>query len=79
MGATLPYAAPFTLAAGETMKKPLWIIITVVVGFLGFMIGYSVPPFMEVGFGGGDHGAGQVEQPMDQELMKQYQDLYKQE
>ena len=61
------------------MKTPLWIIITVVVGFLGFMIGYSVPPFMEVGFGSAGQAVDQMEEPLDQELLKQYQNLYNQE
>ncbi len=33
------------------MKQQLWVIIVMVVTLLGFMMGYSVPPFMEVGFG----------------------------
>ena len=33
------------------MNKNLWIVIIFVVGFTGFMMGYSVPPFLEVGFG----------------------------
>ena len=32
-------------------KKNLWMVIIIVAGFLGFMMGYSVPPFLEVGFG----------------------------
>ena len=33
------------------MNKNLWMVIIIVVGFTGFMMGYSVPPFIEVGFG----------------------------
>ena len=41
------------------------------------MLGYSLPPFLEVGFGDGgtpsiDSGAGD-----EAELMKQFEDLYK--
>lgn len=31
------------------MKKELWVVITVVASFMGLMIGYSVPPMVEVG------------------------------
>jgi len=57
-------------------ETPLWIVIVIVIGFLGFMMGYAVPPFMEVGFGHGGQEVGQ-EAPADKELMKQYQELYK--
>ncbi len=51
------------------------IIITIVLGFGTFMLGYSLPPFMEVGFGANEQveaGSGS-----DAELMKQYENLYK--
>jgi len=60
------------------MKKELWIIIILVLGFLGFMMGYSLPPFMEVGFGGEASvragGAGVDEEALMQEYEKLYQD-----
>lgn len=59
------------------MKTQLWIVIIVVSGFLGFMMGYSVPPFMEVGFGQGGHKAVQLMDSSDADLMQQYEDLYK--
>jgi len=59
------------------MKTQLWIVIIVVSGFLGFMMGYSVPPFMEVGFGHGGHEAAQQINASDADLMQQYKDLYK--
>ena len=45
-------------------------------GFSTFMIGYSLPPFLEVGFGEGGtpaigSGAGD-----EAELMKQFENLY---
>ena len=57
------------------MKNHLWTIIVIVVGFSSFMIGYSLPPFMEVGFGGeqaSDSGLSDEEA-----LKKQYEELYK--
>ncbi len=55
--------------------NPVWLIITVVMGFLGFMMGYSVPPFMEVGFGVGGQQAEEG-QPVSEDMMKHYQQLY---
>lgn len=56
-------------------KHHVLIIITIVIGFSTFMLGYSLPPFMEVGFGVGENveaGSGS-----EADLMKQYEDLYK--
>jgi hypothetical protein len=55
--------------------KSFWIIILIVVGFLGFMMGYAVPPFMEVGFGQRE-AVMEEGTPGDEELMKEYQQLY---
>lgn len=57
------------------VKNHLFIIITIVVGFGTFMLGYSLPPFLEVGFGDGENAAVGSESEAD--LMKQYEDLYK--
>ena len=56
----------------------LWIVNLIVIGFLGFMIGYSVPPFMEVGFG---DNIEQLEEgaPLPDDLLKQYEHLYQDE
>ena len=57
------------------VKNHLFIIISIVIGFGTFMLGYSLPPFMEVGFGGDENiEAGS---PANTDLMKQYEDLYK--
>jgi hypothetical protein len=55
-------------------KHHILIIITIVIGFSTFMLGYSLPPFLEVGFGVGENieaGSG-----AEADLMKQYEDLY---
>ena len=57
------------------VKHHLLIIITIVVGFGTFMLGYSLPPFLEVGFGDGE--SVEVGSEADSDLMKQYEDLYK--
>lgn len=63
----------------ENVKKTtLWIINLIVIGFLGFMIGYSVPPFIEVGFG---QNIEQLKegQPLPDDLLKKYEYLYQDE
>lgn len=57
------------------MKNHLWIIIIVVVGFSSFMIGYSLPPFLDVGFGGDTVTESGVSD--EEALRKQYEELYK--
>lgn len=36
------------------MKSGVWVVILVVGLFMGFMMGYSLPPMIEVGFIGGE-------------------------
>lgn len=57
------------------MKTSLWVVILVVLAFLGFMMGYALPPFLEVGFGQGG-GALEGGPATEEELMKQYEELY---
>ncbi|HEB68306.1 MAG TPA: hypothetical protein ENI88_01655 [Desulfobulbus sp.] len=59
------------------MKKHLFIIITIVIGFSSFLLGYSLPPFLEVGFGDNDAAVIDGGPGNDDDLLKQYQDLYK--
>jgi len=47
----------------------------IVIGFIGFMIGYSVPPFLEVGFGDNIEMLEEGE-PLPDDLLKQYEHLY---
>lgn len=59
------------------MKFHLFIIVAIVSAFSTFMIGYSIPPFIEVGFGGGENAAVGTGSDDQAELMKQFEDLYK--
>lgn len=59
------------------MKNHLFIIITIVIGFSTFLIGYSLPPFLEVGFGDNDAAVLEGGGGSEADLMKQYEDLYK--
>lgn len=53
----------------------LWLVNLIVIGFLGFMLGYSVPPFVEVGFGDNIEHLDEGE-PLPDDLLKQYEHLY---
>jgi hypothetical protein len=68
------------VSAQQNAKQHLFVIITIVIGFSSFMLGYSYSPFIEVGFGdeakGIESGAGAAD---DAELLKQYENLYKTE
>ncbi len=59
------------------MKHHILIIMAIAIGFSTFLLGYSLPPFLEVGFGTGD-SPQQATGVSEEELMKQYEDLYKQ-
>ncbi len=57
------------------MKQHLMIILALVIGFTTFLLGYSLPPFMEVGFGGGEQAASEEGAAVDPDLAKQYEAL----
>lgn len=59
------------------MTKTLWIIIVVVSSFLGFMMGYSVPPFLQTDLSGGKLKAAPGTQEVDKKMQDYYKDLYK--
>ena len=58
------------------MKSDLWIVFAVTAGFMGFMIGYGVPPVQEVGlYAMGHGGAGGVESAEADAAMEQFKEL----
>jgi len=57
------------------MKKELWIVIAIVAAFMGVLIGYSVPPMLEVGLIGGDKENIGINTKVDQKLLDHYQSL----
>ena len=60
------------------MSKPLSLVCLIVMIFIGFMMGYSVPPFMEVGFQVGvEKSADGVD--LSEDIMDQYKKLYEDE
>lgn len=61
------------------MKTHLWVIIIVVVGFTGFLMGYSVPSFIEAGVIGGGPNKVKAGSGLDKSAQDYYKDLLKQE
>ncbi len=61
------------------MKSDLWIVFAVTAGFLGFLMGYGVPPMQEVGIAAvGGHGGAPVEETAEaDDAMEQFKDLQK--
>ena len=59
------------------MANPLWKVMLVVAGFSGFLMGYAVPPLLEVGMIGGDGEVGEVgiKSDLDQEMEEYYRNL----
>ncbi len=51
-------------------------MIMIVSAFSTFMIGYSLPPFLEVGFGEGGTPTAESSVEDEAELMKQFEELY---
>lgn len=60
------------------MKSDLWIIFTIISGFMGFLLGYSTPPMMEVGLGGSHDEiatTGEQESSTEQDMTDYYKQL----
>jgi len=60
------------------MKNSLWVVILVVLSFMGFMMGYSLPPMFEVGLigGSGKQDIG-LKSGVSDEMDKYYKELLK--
>ena len=60
------------------MKNTFWVVVVVSAVFLGFLMGYSVPPFLEIGFA---VGKGKKAPPtkIDKKMEDYYKNLYKDE
>lgn len=57
------------------MKKDLWVVILVVGCFMGFLMGYSLPPMFEVGLIG---GSGEQDIGLKSEVSDDMEEYYKQ-
>lgn len=60
------------------MKNGLWVVIVVVAIFMGFLMGYSLPPMYEVGLiGNNNNQAVGLKSEVSKEMEQYYQDLLK--
>ena len=61
------------------MTSSFWKVILVVVGFSGFLLGYAVPPLLEVGMigGGGESRDIGIKSDVDEEMEEYYRNLLK--
>jgi len=58
------------------MDKTFIIVVLIIVIFTGFLIGYTIPPFVQAGVFSGRKEKG-VESQIDKSLELHYKDLYK--
>ena len=58
------------------MRSTLWTMILITGIFVGFMMGYSVPPMIEVGLiGGGEKAEVGLKSEVDENLEEYYRSL----
>ncbi len=58
------------------MNKSFWIVVLVVSLFVGYMLGYSIPPFLQSG-AFSDRAEKGVAIEIDEDMEKYYEDLFK--
>jgi len=62
------------------MKSDLWVVVAVTVAFVGFLVGYSLPPLVETGMLTGDVGEqAELTRELGEDMEQYYQDLLKDE
>jgi hypothetical protein len=59
------------------MKHAFGIVIITVTLFIGFLLGYSIPPFIHAGVFSSERAEKGVEVKVDEDMEKFYEDLYK--
>ena len=60
------------------MKNGLWVVILVVAIFMGFLMGYSLPPMFEVGMiGSKNEQAVGLKSEVSKDMEQYYQELSK--
>jgi hypothetical protein len=60
------------------MKSGLWVVIIVVGSFMGFLMGYSLPPMIEVGMiGGGEKQEIGIQTEVSDDMQEYYDNLLK--
>ncbi len=62
------------------MKNDLWVVIVVTVTFIGFSMGYSLPPLMVTGMLTGDTDKqAEITRELGKDMEQYYRDLLKDE
>lgn len=60
------------------MKSDLWVVFAVTAAFLGFQMGYALPPMQEVGLSAFGHDDVVVEETVEADAaMEQFKELNK--
>ncbi len=59
------------------MKSSHWIVILVVMAFTGFLVGYSLPPFIEAGIIGSGPNKVKAGAQLDTKTQDYYKNLLK--
>jgi hypothetical protein len=60
------------------MKSGLWVVIIVVGSFMGFLMGYSLPPMIEVGMiGSGEQQPVGIQTEVSEDMQEYYDNLLK--
>lgn len=60
------------------MKSGLWVVVIVVGSFMGFLMGYSLPPMIEVGMiGGGEKQEIGIQTEVTEDMQEYYNNLLK--
>ncbi len=60
------------------MKNDLWVVIVITVTFVGFLIGYSLPPLVETGLLTGDTDKqAEITRELGKDMEQYYKDLLK--
>lgn len=57
------------------MKSDLWVVIAVTAAFIGFLMGYSLPPLVETGMLTGKGEQVGVAPELDKDMERYYRDL----
>jgi len=61
------------------MKSDLWVVVVVTVTFVGFLIGYSLPPLVETGLLTGEGQQTEMTRELGKDMEQYYRDLLKDE
>jgi len=61
------------------MKSLFWVVIVIVMGFTGFLVGFSLPPFVEAGIIGGGPNKVKAGAQLDTTTQEYYKNLLKEE